>query len=84
MGCSNACKFTPAGGQVTISTKLVIPHGVPEYEDSEVPDEGNSSKSPLESVVVRIEVRDTGCGIRRKDMIQSKLFCEYFCLLFLV
>ena len=30
---------------------------------------------PLEWIVVRIEVTDTGCGIRPKDMIQSKLFC---------
>lgn len=32
---------------------------------------------PLEWIVVRIEVTDTGCGIRPKDMVQSKLFCEY-------
>ena len=31
---------------------------------------------PLEWIVVRIEVTDTGCGIRRKDMVQSKLFCK--------
>lgn len=30
---------------------------------------------PLDFIVVRIEVTDTGCGIRRRDMIQSKLFC---------
>lgn len=34
-------------------------------------------RSPLEWIVVRIEVTDTGCGIRPKDMAQSKLFCEY-------
>lgn len=32
--------------------------------------------SPLEWIVVRIEVSDTGCGIRPRDMAQSKLFCE--------
>lgn len=32
--------------------------------------------SPLEWIVVRIEVSDTGCGIRQKDMVDSKLFCE--------
>lgn len=31
---------------------------------------------PLDWIVVRIEVTDTGCGIRSKDMVQSKLFCE--------
>jgi hypothetical protein len=30
---------------------------------------------PLEWIVVRIEVTDTGCGIKQKDMVQSKLFC---------
>ena len=35
---------------------------------------------PLEWIVVRIEVSDTGCGIRPKDMVQSKLFCKHLCL----
>jgi osomolarity two-component system, sensor histidine kinase SLN1 len=30
----------------------------------------------LEWIVIRIEVHDTGPGIRPKDMVQSKLFCE--------
>jgi osomolarity two-component system, sensor histidine kinase SLN1 len=36
-----------------------------------------SKPTPIEWVVVRIEVTDTGCGIRPKDMVQTKLFCEY-------
>jgi osomolarity two-component system sensor histidine kinase SLN1 len=32
---------------------------------------------PFEFIVVRIEVTDTGCGIKTEDMAQSKLFCEY-------
>jgi osomolarity two-component system sensor histidine kinase SLN1 len=37
----------------------------------------NTSKDkPLEWIVVRIEVTDTGYGIRRQDMLQSKLFCK--------
>lgn len=31
---------------------------------------------PLEWIVVRIEVTDTGYGIKPRDMTQSKLFCE--------
>jgi hypothetical protein len=31
--------------------------------------------SPLKWIVVRIEVADTGYGIRQKDMIESRLFC---------
>ncbi|KAJ3483065.1 hypothetical protein NLI96_g6565 [Meripilus lineatus] len=32
---------------------------------------------PLEWIVVRIEVSDTGCGIRPKDMVESKLFSAF-------
>lgn len=32
---------------------------------------------PLEWIVVRIEVTDTGCGIRAKDMVQTKLFSAF-------
>lgn len=36
-----------------------------------------------ESIVVRIEVTDTGYGIPPKEMVQSKLFCTYLPLFFL-
>jgi len=32
---------------------------------------------PLERIVVRIEVSDTGCGIHEKDMQEIKLFSEF-------
>ena len=32
--------------------------------------------TPLDWIVVRIEVTDTGCGIKPKDIAQSKLFCK--------
>jgi hypothetical protein len=32
--------------------------------------------SPLEYIVVRIEITDTGFGIKPEDMAESKLFCE--------
>ena len=112
---SNACKFTPAGGRLTITTKLVIPeryakgdnddgadgkeiveeatNGFGDSGSTHVEDGGdvhhrlsknhlnqhndlhNKPAPPLEWIVVRIEVSDTGCGIRPKDMVQSKLFC---------
>ncbi|KAH9893343.1 hypothetical protein C8Q73DRAFT_746102 [Cubamyces lactineus] len=121
---SNACKFTPSGGKLTITTRLVIPAppSKDECDDDANEDEGedgekggayrspNTPRSgpnstggagengnghpqlsathltqhnvlhskpapPLEWIVVRIEVKDTGCGIRPKDMVQSKLFC---------
>ena len=126
---SNACKFTAAGGKLTIATKLIIPERYTRGEDDEDEDgldldrdlesgidvdekdadadadagvngdaaEGGRKDAfhrlsknhlnqhnvlhakpapPLEWIVVRIEVTDTGCGIRPKDMVQSKLFCE--------
>ncbi|EKM50685.1 uncharacterized protein PHACADRAFT_152889 [Phanerochaete carnosa HHB-10118-sp] len=119
---SNACKFTPTGGKLTITTRLIKPSRLPRTmtlestysvrevprdtspprpgpsTDSETPtcrdgDEGHVQLSasylsqhntihakpppPLEFVVVRIEVTDSGCGIRRKDMVQSKLFSAF-------
>ncbi|KAI0773246.1 hypothetical protein BD413DRAFT_473180 [Trametes elegans] len=117
---SNACKFTSAGGKLTITTKLVIPQPPPK-DDPEDIDERNPDPDkaadgylspngtpaggnghahedhprlsathltqhnvlhskpapPLEWIVVRIEVTDTGCGIRPKDMVQSKLFSAF-------
>ncbi|KAJ7446913.1 hypothetical protein B0H11DRAFT_1745410 [Mycena galericulata] len=98
---SNACKFTPAGGKLTITTRLVIP-GPPSPPPSPRPpttasehrsltatalnmhNETNprdapSSKQPgpLERIVVRIEISDTGTGIQRSDMLDSKLFSAF-------
>ncbi|KAI0664325.1 hypothetical protein C8Q70DRAFT_905421 [Cubamyces menziesii] len=112
---SNACKFTPAGGKLTITTRLIIP-AIPSKDDecdddaNEDGDEGGDVEKggayfssnngnghsqlsathltqhnvlhskpapPLEWIVVRIEVKDTGCGIRPKDMVQSKLFSAF-------
>ncbi|KAJ3565704.1 hypothetical protein NP233_g7464 [Leucocoprinus birnbaumii] len=119
---SNACKFTPTGGKLTIRTKLVLPsippgqdplvapqitsedraddnlrsnlsisnlsqhdsdliHEIKEIEekaeDEKTHSNGrtSSSKSPSPQIVVRIEVEDTGYGIRRSDM--HKLFTAF-------
>jgi len=128
---SNACKFTPSGGKLIISTKLVLPSfgaltdGTDMAESAgdfakdprlvsstslnipspgEYPEAGEAIKEgqrsppfahrlsathltqhnnvhskppPLEWIVVRIEVSDTGYGIRPKDMVQSKLFSAF-------
>lgn len=145
---SNACKFTPSGGELIIKTRLILPE-VPEFTDPidietakipriEKPDihttqenkdtdddrspyhafhqshdfarddksvhglafeEDNDrmqplstdhltehnmqhATSPLEYIIVRIEVTDTGCGIKQEDMVQSKLFCKYLHCMF--
>lgn len=117
---SNACKFTPAGGQLTITTRLMLPHrsgpsrhdsdtltatelskeakelsttsGSPSSEYKDLAEHKDrppplSSKhlarhnslhnkpTPLETIIVRIEISDTGCGIKPMDMVQCKLFC---------
>ncbi|KAF9560107.1 hypothetical protein CPC08DRAFT_708306 [Agrocybe pediades] len=96
---SNACKFTPAGGQLSIRTKLVIPTiaaGMDPLADlaplDTSGDDGSAQKplsdnylsqhnmehnKPLEWIVVRIEVADTGYGIKPQDMAQSKLFSAF-------
>lgn len=96
---SNACKFTPSGGKLCISTKLIMP-----LRDADSPDynqqkplvsdstgeheptalsathlsQHNNDGKPtlLEWIVVRVEVTDTGYGIKPRDMAQSKLFCK--------
>lgn len=124
----NAFKFTPAGGTVSIKTKLVMPsldgpadcsrdtlsafptspasqrspplsrshsHKRETKKGATVEDNGKIGKrglsadllsqhdtiddkaNPLERIVVRIEVSDTGCGIHEKEMDQIKLFSEF-------
>jgi osomolarity two-component system, sensor histidine kinase SLN1 len=95
---SNACKFTPQGGRLTISTRLILPSAHPPSESVRKEDVlsqacinephslsmhnlslhnlSQAPSQPLDSIVVRIEVTDTGCGIKAEDMIHSKLFCE--------
>ncbi|KAF7308969.1 hypothetical protein MKEN_01097600 [Mycena kentingensis (nom. inval.)] len=102
---SNACKFTPAGGKLTIRTRLVLPaSGNTAYPTPPPPPvctysgDGQSltataltlhnemepphpklasPTTPLERIVVRIEVTDTGSGILPKDMVECKLFSAF-------
>ncbi|KAI0073055.1 hypothetical protein K474DRAFT_1700572 [Panus rudis PR-1116 ss-1] len=56
----------PNGNTIPLSTFLLNQHNA-----------RHTKPAPLEWIVVRIEVTDTGCGIRPKDMIQSKLFSAF-------
>jgi hypothetical protein len=101
---SNACKFTPAGGKLTITTRLVVPAPPSPPPPSTTTATATSlhppatdlrsltatalslhneasEAGPVERIVVRIEVSDTGSGIPPKDMVECKLFCEFPLLL---
>ena len=46
-------------------------------------DQHNAShrkNTTLDRIIVRIEVSDTGCGIKAKDIAKGKLFCRPCCL----
>lgn len=94
----NACKFTPAGGTIKISTKLLYPdpvevrringktskerpssrisNGIIGLSEDRMSERSSDTEphKPLERIIVRIEVTDTGYGIRQKEMYQTKLF----------
>ncbi|KAF5351378.1 hypothetical protein D9758_008035 [Tetrapyrgos nigripes] len=79
---SNACKFTPAGGSLTIRTKLI--HPAPRQggndqvkSDGFGPSPECSVEGPINKIIVRVEITDTGSGIRPQDMAQTKLFSAF-------
>ncbi|KAK2464012.1 hypothetical protein APHAL10511_003956 [Amanita phalloides] len=95
---SNACKFTPPGGKVSISTKLILPTSTmpSEQESLAAPtamsdehkhqlsatrltmhDMQQDSTPSLERIVVRIEVTDTGSGIKASDLTHGRLFSAF-------
>ncbi|KAF8621809.1 hypothetical protein AX15_007483 [Amanita polypyramis BW_CC] len=95
---SNACKFTPPGGKVSISTKLVMPaSSLPSEPDSSdltmsvsevtkhqlsttrltMHDMQQDSVPSLERIVVRIEITDTGSGIKASDLAHGRLFSAF-------
>jgi osomolarity two-component system sensor histidine kinase SLN1 len=72
---SNACKFTPAGGEVRIATRLLAEASSGHSIDSRaVP---GAEDAQAGTITVRIDVTDTGSGIHRKDMVESKLFSSF-------
>ncbi|TDL26135.1 hypothetical protein BD410DRAFT_784176 [Rickenella mellea] len=117
---SNACKFTPTGGKLTISTRLVVPTepsltpavlqpaaasaplqtgfdpgGKPVVVDPSSLEMGMGPSAdargqadppplhppeecvPVQFIVVRIEISDTGFGIRPKDLVVGRLFSAF-------
>jgi len=70
---SNAVKFTPDGGRISLSTRLIDGKGllsVPSGEPAPL-----STPEKLDMDFVEISVRDTGIGISKQD--QEKLFQSF-------
>ncbi|KAL1693548.1 histidine kinase [Schizophyllum commune] len=96
---SNACKFTPEGGSLTLTTRLLKPQRDPlstMRTDSTVVEDvngqaplstvhleehnrgmGSVSLSDADRILVRVEISDTGVGIKREDIMQGKLFSPF-------
>ena len=87
---SNATKFTPEGGQITIRTKLIYPapeetHQSPDGTVVQLTEDElemhNKRSDPLQEIVIRLEVEDTGFGIRPRDLRDNKVGnsspCDY-------
>lgn len=65
---SNALKFTPDGGSVTVAARLIEGEKVGSWEDEKKP----TGFLPSDTALVEISVADTGVGIPREQ--QKKLF----------
>ncbi|KAJ3178918.1 hypothetical protein HDU87_003185 [Geranomyces variabilis] len=87
---SNASKFTNPGGTVTVITQLLDPHMHGISSTSTTPSGSqpniNSGNDMLQinvddpkpaRCIIRLEVQDTGVGIRRQDLVNNRLFSPY-------
>ncbi|KAJ3146615.1 HisKA [Geranomyces variabilis] len=88
---SNASKFTNPGGTVTVVTQLLDPHmyGISSTSTTPSGSQSNINGGNYDMLqinvddpnparcVIRLEVQDTGVGIRRQDLVNNRLFSPY-------
>ena len=80
---SNACKFTGTGGFVTLKTALLSSPSLDNKKSSseitavDSADSKTSSQSNTNKLTIRLEVIDSGIGIKAKDVRGDRLFSPY-------
>ncbi|KAJ3160001.1 hypothetical protein HDU86_001266 [Geranomyces michiganensis] len=88
---SNASKFTNPGGTVKVVTELLEPHmhGISSTTMTPTGSQTNMAGAAHDALqidmedfnpgrcVIRLEVQDTGVGIRRQDLVNNRLFSPY-------
>jgi signal transduction histidine kinase len=65
------------GGRVPIFSSLMEKGKPGSEEDFDEEMEKPTTVMPVDQIVIRIEVRDTGMGIKKKDVKDAKLFSPY-------